>query len=62
MVDPTSDLNENISEDDAPDCETCGTVLVQMPTHRVITWVEDGEVQTVHFCDEDCLTDWQHAT
>ena len=58
MVDPTSDLNEDISEDDAPDCETCGTALVNSPNHRVITWIEDDEVQTAHFCDDECRTNW----
>ena len=39
MVDPTSDLNENVAEEDAPECATCGAVLADSPDHRVITWV-----------------------
>jgi hypothetical protein len=58
MVDPTSDLGEDISEDDAPACETCGAAIVDSPRHRVVTWVEDGQVQSAHFCDDDCRMDW----
>jgi hypothetical protein len=58
MVDPTSDIGEDVSEDDAPVCETCGDVVVDTPNHRVITWVEDGQVQSAHFCDESCRMDW----
>jgi uncharacterized protein with PIN domain len=58
MVDPTSDLNENVAEEDAPECATCGTTLVDSPEHRVITWVEEGQVETAHFCDETCRMDW----
>lgn len=58
MVDPTSDLNEDVSPEDAPDCEHCGETLVDSPDHRVLTWVEDGEVQAAHFCDEDCRMAW----
>ncbi|MFB6184374.1 MAG: hypothetical protein ABEI96_07445 [Haloarculaceae archaeon] len=54
MVDPTSDLGEDVTEADAPVCETCGASIVRDPDHRVITWIEDGEVQTLHFCDEEC--------
>lgn len=58
MVDPTSDLGEDVTEDDAPRCEVCDEPIVSKSTHRVITWVEDGEVQTAHFCDEQCRLDW----
>lgn len=58
MVDPTSELNENVDEADAPDCEICGTPIVGDPGHRVITWVEDGTVRTVHFCSDACRSDW----
>ncbi|WP_144901617.1 DUF7576 family protein [Halobellus captivus] len=57
MVDPTSDLGEDIDEADAPSCATCGSKIVQSPTHRVITWVEDERVQTRHFCSDDCKAD-----
>lgn len=58
MVDPTSDLNEDLDEADAPTCAVCGTALVDHPHHRVITVVEDDEVHTTHFCDERCLAAW----
>jgi hypothetical protein len=58
MVDPTSDLGEDLSEEDAPGCAACGDAVVQNPTHRVITWVEDGAVETAHFCDEACREAW----
>lgn len=58
MVDPTSDLGEDVTEEDAPRCATCGDPIVQSPDHRVITWIDDGMVETAHFCDEDCRIDW----
>jgi len=61
MVDPTSDLGDDVTEDDAPDCETCGTSIVSDPDHRVITWIDDGQVETAHFCDDDCRREWDGA-
>lgn len=58
MVDPTSDLNENVAEEDAPECATCGAVLADSPDHRVITWIEDGQVETAHFCNDSCRMAW----
>jgi hypothetical protein len=58
MVDPTSDLGEDVSEDDAPRCEVCDDPIVNETTHRVITWVEDGGVRTAHFCSEECRGEW----
>ena len=58
MVDPTSDLNEDVSKGEAPTCNTCGTSIVDSPQHRVITWIEDEQVQTAHFCDDQCRIDW----
>lgn len=59
MVDPTSDLGEDVSEADAPSCETCGQPIVNEPSHRVVTWVEDGGVVTAHFCDDSCHSEWE---
>jgi hypothetical protein len=56
MVDPTSDHEEDVSEEEAPTCHACGDPIVNESTHRVRTWVEDDTVETRHFCDEDCLT------
>ncbi len=58
MVDPTSDLGEDVTEENAPTCETCGEPIINEPTHRVITWIEDDEVRAAHFCDEDCRRSW----
>lgn len=62
MVDPTSDLGEDVDEADAPACRTCGETIVHEPTHRVVTWVSDGEVQTAHFCAETCEDEWTRPT
>jgi hypothetical protein len=61
MVDPTSDLEEDVSEEEAPSCAVCGEAIVQEVTHRVRTWVSEGAVETVHFCSEDCQADWDEA-
>lgn len=58
MVDPTSALNEDIAVEDAPACHTCGSALTDNPDRRIITWVEDGQVQSAHFCDDGCRMDW----
>lgn len=59
VVDPTSDLGENVDEEDAPECSTCGAPVHDSPDHRVVTWVEDDRVRTAHFCDEECRDDWE---
>jgi hypothetical protein len=58
MVDPTSDLGEDVTEADAPRCSACDRPIVHSPSHRVLTWVEDDHVQSAHFCDDDCRADW----
>jgi len=58
MVDPTSDLGEDVSEEGAPTCATCGASIVDSPRHRVITWMDEGQVETAHFCDDDCRMNW----
>lgn len=57
-VDPTSDLGEDVDEDEAPDCATCGEPVVDAPDHRVVTRVVDGNVEALHFCDESCRLAW----
>ena len=59
MVDPTSDLNEDVSEEEAPACAVCGEPLVEDPDHRVVTWVEDGSVRTEHFCSDAHRDSWE---
>jgi hypothetical protein len=58
MVDPTSDLGEDVSKEDAPTCATCGAAIVESPRHRVLTWIEEGQVESRHFCDDDCRMGW----
>ena len=58
MVDPTSDLEEDVSEEDAPDCAICGEPIVESTDHSVRTWVEDDEVHHRHFCSDDCEQEW----
>jgi hypothetical protein len=58
MVDPTSELGEELPEDQLPACASCGSRIPTGPDHRVITWVEDDEVRSAHFCDERCRMDW----
>lgn len=54
MVDPTSDLGEDVDPEEASTCATCGDSIVEDPDHVVETWVEDGTVASRHFCDETC--------
>lgn len=58
MVDPTSDLGEDVTEENAPRCASCGEPIVENPDHRVVTWIEDEQVQARHFCGTDCLDNW----
>ena len=58
MVDPTSDLGEDVTEETAPACETCGEKIVQRPTHRVVSRVEEGRAVQYHFCSADCRATW----
>lgn len=58
MVDPVSDVAED-TEETAPTCATCGETILNRPTHRVTTTVEDGAVVTTHFCDEECLSAYE---
>lgn len=59
MVDPTSDLGEDVTEETAPECETCGEKIVQSPTHRVLSAVEDGQAVHHHFCGDACKQEFR---
>jgi len=61
VVDPTSDLGEDVDEEDAPECAACGTPVHDSSNHRVVTWVEDDQVHAAHFCDEDCREEWDRT-
>jgi len=58
MTDPTSDIEEDVDESNAPECDTCGAKIIREPTHRVVTWIEDGQVYHRHFCDDACRAEW----
>ncbi len=58
MVDPTSDLGEDVTEETAPECVTCGDKIVQLATHRVVATVEDSQATHHHFCSDDCRDEW----
>lgn len=57
MVDPTSDLGEDVSEEDAPRCAVCAEPILQSATHRVVTRIEEMAVVTTHFCSDDCRSE-----
>ena len=57
MVDPTSNLEEEVDEDSAPRCATCGDPAYGVG-RRTVTWVDDGAVERRHFCDDDCQEEW----
>ena len=57
MVDPTSDIGEDVDEDDAPECAVCGECIIQLSTHRVVATVEDGQIEHHHFCSDECRTE-----
>jgi hypothetical protein len=61
MVDPTSDLAEDVDEEEAPNCDVCGDPIAEDPSHVVRSWVEDDEVQHRHFCDEACEAEFDAA-
>ena len=58
MVDPTSDLGEDVTEEDAPRCAVCGEPILNEASHRVVTWIEEDSVRSAHFCDESCRHEW----
>ena len=57
MIDPTSDVGR-IDESEAPTCVVCGAVIVEDPDHRVVTWIDDGEIWTRDFCSDGCRDEW----
>ena len=58
MVDPTSDLGEDVTEETAPRCAVCDEPIVNEPTHGVVTRIEDGSVSTTHCCGPSCRAVW----
>jgi hypothetical protein len=58
MVDPTSDLGEDLTEEEAPRCAWCEEPAFGVG-RRVVTRVVDGQIEHVHFCGDACRTAWQ---
>ena len=54
-----SDLGEDVTEEDAPRCAACEEPILKQAGHRVVTWIEEGSVRSVHFCDESCRREWE---
>ncbi len=57
MVDPTSDLEEDVDEESAPRCAACGQPVLGAG-QRTVTWVVGTDVEQRHFCDDGCRADW----
>jgi len=57
MIDPTSDVG-HVDESEAPECLVCGELIVEDPDHRVVTWIEEGEIQVRDFCSDTCRDSW----
>ncbi len=57
MTDFTSEAGLTDAES-APACEVCGEPIVNSPSHRVVTAVEDGEAVTWNFCSDDHRERW----
>ena len=58
MVDPTSDLGEDVDEESAPRCTTCGDPALG-PDRRTVTWVEGDKAVHREFCSSACQAEWQ---
>ncbi len=58
MVDPTSDLEEDVDEESAPRCATCGGPALGV-SRRTVTWVDGDDVEHRHFCSQACRDDWE---
>ena len=57
MVDPTSDLEEDVDEESAPRCETCAEPALGAG-RRTVTWVDGDSVRHRHFCTQACRDEW----
>ena len=57
MVDPTSDLGEDVDEESAPRCAVCERPVLGAG-QRVVTWVADDAIETRQFCNDDCREAW----
>ena len=58
MVDPTSDLEEDVDEESAPRCVTCGEPVLG-PGRRTVTWVDGDDAVHREFCSPACRAEWR---
>lgn len=47
-------MSESTIPEKAPKYSVCGNRIIESATHRVITTVKDGTVESKHFCDTAC--------
>ena len=47
------------TDEDGPECRTCGQPVADSRDRRVVSTVEDGAAVHLHFCDDDCLESWE---
>ena len=45
--------------EDGPGCRHCGDPVESSDDRRVVSTVDDGAANHVHFCSTDCLTAWE---
>jgi hypothetical protein len=57
MVDPTSELEEDVDEESAPGCATCGEPALGTG-RRTVTWVDGVDAVHRHFCSDACREAW----
>jgi len=57
MVDATSDLEEDVDEESAPRCATCGGPALGVG-RQTVTWVDGADVVHRSFCSQACRDDW----
>ncbi|PAU84212.1 hypothetical protein CK500_07200 [Halorubrum salipaludis] len=57
MVDPTSGLEEDVDEESAPRCATCGEPALGTG-RRTVTWVDGDDAVHRQFCSQACRDEW----
>ena len=58
MVDPTSDIGEDVDEESAPRCAACGDPALGTD-RQVVTWVDGDQAVHRHFCSAACREEWR---
>ncbi|ELY42804.1 DUF7576 family protein [Natronorubrum tibetense] len=49
------------TDEDSPECRTCGDPVASSSEQRVVTTLENGETVYQHFCSDDCLESWESS-